>query len=155
VAVLLAVLTAAMFCGTHSMVGNDMAPSLLSGDRMIVNRLAYLGRLPYRGELVLVPLGPRNALLRVIGIGGDTVEISKGTVRVGTAILPEPYRSPVMPEELKRSEGRWRVPGGQVFVLGDNRAHSVDSRRFGPVPVETLGGQAVFRFAPFERRGWL
>lgn len=97
-----------------------MAPSVLPGDRLYVDRAAYRDRHPAGGDLVVVldPEDPRRWLLKRVAL--------------------EPI-----------------VPAGSVYVLGDNRPLSRDSRAFGPVPVGSVVGLVWFRYAPSERRGSL
>lgn len=137
----------------QSVEDDQMSPTLQPGDVVVVNRFAFTGRLPYRGELVVIAEGGVDRILRVIGIGGDTIEIKNGSVLIGGKAATEPYRS--AGSGGKVPAGKWRVPGGDVFLLGDQREGAVDSRRFGCVDIERLRGLAVFRLYPSARRGWL
>ena len=119
-----------------------------------------------RGDIVVFkpPPGFTRAggapfIKRVIGVGGDTVEVKDGEVYVNGTALIEPYLfadapgDPPAPTVATRES--WTVPPGEVFVLGDHRAVSEDSRSFGPVPVSSLIGRAWLRYWPINVFGVL
>jgi signal peptidase I len=93
---------------------------------------------------------------RIIGLGGDKVEIrDDGFVYVNGEKLAEPYINPDA-SELTTSPGdehAWTVPDGDLFVLGDNRAHSLDSRVFGPISLSHVIGRAWLRYWPINTFG--
>jgi signal peptidase I len=132
--------------------GPSMRPTLVSGEWIIVNRLAYLATLPQRGD-VIVFLPPTNAqtddlIKRVVGLPGETVEVRSGAVYIGGELLSEPYvRGTTFPD------GIWRLGSDQLFVLGDNRELSLDSRSFGPIPVSGVVGNALVIIWPPEEWG--
>ncbi|MCY4528804.1 MAG: signal peptidase I, partial [Chloroflexi bacterium] len=114
----------------------------------------YIFHPPVRGEVVVFrsPRDPdRDFVKRVIGLPGETVEIVQGTVYVNGLELVEPY--------LDRKDNTTMAPvdvdQGTVFVLGDNRGSSNDSRSWGPVPAENLIGRAWMRFWPLDHLGVL
>jgi signal peptidase I len=86
---------------------------------------------------------------RIVGLGGETVEIANGQVHVNGRPLAEPWADgPTL------SSGEWSIGRDEVFVLGDNRASgSVDSRSFGPVATQTLQWRVAFRYWPAARFG--
>jgi signal peptidase I len=88
---------------------------------------------------------------RVIGIAGDLVEIRDGSVYLNGTQLHEPYTLGSTPSFSGPQS--WLVPAGTLFVLGDNRANSTDSRSFGPVATDLIVGQITYRCDPPERRG--
>jgi signal peptidase I len=97
---------------------------------------------------------------RVIGIGGDDVEIREdGYVWLNGIRLDEPYVYEVdgepQPTTGSASQRRFVVPDGQLFVMGDHRSNSADSRAFGPIPVDTVVGRAWLRYWPFDVFGIL
>jgi signal peptidase I len=95
---------------------------------------------------------------RVIGIGGDTVEVrGDGFVYVNGTKLAEPYVYEVAgePQPTTATQERWRVPAGELFVMGDHRGSSADSRVFGPIPVGNVIGRAWLRYWPFDTFGVL
>ncbi|MFN8622862.1 MAG: signal peptidase I [Chloroflexota bacterium] len=89
---------------------------------------------------------------RVIGVAGDHIEIHDNAVWVNGAKLDEPYVDPRFPIEAKEWDSI-DVPPGDLIVMGDHRNASVDSRDFGPVPVENVIGRAVLRFWPLDTLG--
>jgi signal peptidase I len=88
---------------------------------------------------------------RVIGLPGETVEIREGRVWVNGQALDEAYLAPVTQQDY----GPLTVPQGHVFVMGDNRNYSNDSRFFGPVPVSQIWGRAWISYWPPQEFGFL
>ena len=96
---------------------------------------------------------PETALIkRVIAVGGETIEIRSNTVYIDDVALDEPY---LRPGSRMEAFGPVTVPDGEVFVMGDNRNQSEDSRRFGAVPVGDVIGRAFVRVWPPSRWGGL
>lgn len=155
----------------------SMRDTLLEGDRVMVNKLAYRFGDPARGEVIVFdsPLQPHDdgeslpaaivrnvaealgistpdtALIkRVIAVAGETIEIRNGRVLIDGVAIDEPYLrdGTRMPDF-----GPVTVPQGEVFVMGDNRNQSEDSRRFGTVPVDDIIGRAFLRVWPPSRWG--
>ena len=92
---------------------------------------------------------------RVIGIGGDTVELKDGKVLVnGTALLEQDYvfqeDGDSQPTDQLIGVGKWVVPDGQLFLMGDHRSNSADSREFGPVDISAVIGRAWLRYWPIN-----
>lgn len=125
--------------------GKSMEPSLQHNDRVIVHRLAYhLGDVE-RGDVVVFKREDgQDYIKRVIGLPGDTIQIYMGYVYLNGEGIAEPYiMSPVIgdkPTEI--------IPPGMVFVMGDNRNDSSDSRVWGPVSMNDLTGKAVLVYWP-------
>ena len=96
---------------------------------------------------------------RVIGVGGDEVQIREGLVFVNGTSLEEPYifadEPGDPPQPTIASQDRWVVPAGELFLMGDHRANSADSRSFGPVPVANIIGRAWLRYWPLNVFGIL
>jgi signal peptidase I len=96
----------------------------------------------------------RPYIKRVIGIGGDTIEINQGKVKVDGNELLEPYVyvEDGTPQETGTPSGteKWVIPDGQLFLMGDHRSNSADSREFGPVDVTTVIGRAWLRYWPVD-----
>jgi len=131
--------------------GISMEPTFYQDNFVIVNKLAYrIGRIE-RGDVVVFPY-PNNPdedyIKRVIGLAGDEVEIQGGKVKVNGAILDEPYIS-----EPPKRDYYIDVPEGELFLMGDNRNDSSDSRSWGTLPVEDVIGKAVFIYWPFPDFG--
>ena len=148
----------------------SMAPTLQPEDRMLTNKLAYDLTNPDRGDLVVfrgVEKGKKERLVkRVVGLPGDVVHVDRGILKVNGDPRNEPYVFKKKPQGDREgrigprkappgvnSFGPMFVPEDHVFVMGDNRAHSHDSRYFGPVPRENLIGEASVRFWPLDRLG--
>lgn len=144
-------LTAAVFQITE-VTDNSMLPSYSDGDRVLASSLAYRNRSPERGDVILFPnqiysaSGEGNVMMkRVIGISGDRVMITGGTVYVNNRQLEEEY---VFTEGISGEMEEIEVPRGKVFVLGDNRAGSTDSRdeTVGLVEVESILGKVIYKW---------
>ena len=97
---------------------------------------------------------------RIIGLGGDTVEIRDGDVFINDTRLSEDYtfgqpEDPAQPTTVPDDEHRWVVPEGELFLMGDHRSNSADSRTFGPVPATQVIGRAWLRYWPIDVFGIL
>ena len=139
------VIAAPFYVGSESMV-----PTLEVWDRVLINKLAYALDKPERGDIVLFrsPDGGEDPLIkRVVGLPGDTILVRHDRLFVNGEPLREPYVNDEF-RELQTPYGPREVPPDHVFVMGDNRGNSQDSRIFGPVPEENLIGEALFRFWP-------
>jgi signal peptidase I len=133
---------------------HSMQPNFYEGEFILVNKLAFKLGDPKRGE-VIVFHNPNNVeedyIKRVIGLPGDVVEIHEQTVYVNGEVFDEPYAiNPFRPGE---NYGPETVPTNQLFVMGDNRGNSSDSRRIGTIPEELVVGQAWLRVWPYDRWG--
>jgi len=161
----------------------SMDPTLKVGDRVLVNKLTYRFHEPGRGDVIVFedPNAPpvhrnpvsafahwvtdglglttspdKDFIKRVIGLPGETVEVKAGKVFInGVALSPEPYLSPILDSGC--CEGRtWHVPQGDLFVMGDNRTDSNDSRgTLGFIPISKVVGRAFVIIWPPSRIHWL
>ena len=135
----------------------SMVPTLLVGDRVFVNKFVYRFWEPERGDIVVfqsVEGEGEDLIKRVIGAPGDRVAIINGVLHVNGEPQEESYVRDGRPLD-SGPNGPTRVPEGEVFVMGDNRANSRDSRFFGPVPVENIEGEAFASFWPPSHVGIL
>jgi signal peptidase I len=127
----------------------SMQPTLYEGNLLVVNKLAYKLGEPKRGDIIVFHYQgtvTEDYIKRVIGLPGDIVEIGGGTVRVNGQAITEPYIA-----ELPGYTGTWKVPEGELFVLGDNRNHSSDSHDWGFVEQEWVVGRAIIVYWPLDR----
>ena len=128
----------------------SMEPNLLPHDRVLVNKFIYRFRTPRPGQIVVLkpPTDPsRNYIKRVVAVSGQRVEIHANHVYVNGRMLPESYLSVA----TAGTYGPVLVPAHEVFVLGDNRGNSEDSRAFGFVPDRNLVGEAILIYWPPQR----
>jgi signal peptidase I len=127
--------------------GQSMEPNLHEAERVIVDLVSFRFRPPRHGEIIVldVPEADSDPLIkRVIGLPGETVEIRQGAVYLNGRKLDEPYLQQITPGDM----GPQIVPEGHVFVLGDNRGNSNDSRYFGVVSFEAILGRAWVSYWP-------
>ena len=157
-AAVIVVLLFTFFFRTVGVEGTSMVPTLEDGDRLIISHLFYQ---PQQGDIVVIvqPDSETPAIIkRVIAVAGQTVDIdfSRGIVMVDGQVLEEPYISE--PTYMKRDvQFPVTVPEGCVFVMGDNRNRSLDSRdsSIGMIDQQSILGKAVFRLFPFQKMGWI
>ena len=126
-------------------------------DRVLANRFIYHFRDPHRGDIVVFTT-PEKAfeacgaggtfVKRIIGLPNDVVTERRGTVFINGKPLDEPY---VPTNERDQRSGRWTVPDGSYFMMGDNRAQSCDSREWGTVPRSDLIGPVFAVYWPPQR----
>jgi signal peptidase I len=136
--------------------GTSMAPLLSDQERIFINKFVYRFEPIHRGDVVVFwyPLDRTKSFIkRVVGLGGETVEIRQGQVYVNGIVVPEPYVPPQY-EDLS-DFGPVPVPKDSYFVMGDHRISSNDSRVFGPVASRYIYGRAVFAYWPVDHFGSL
>jgi signal peptidase I len=125
----------------------SMQPNLKEGDLVLVNRLVYKFFRPERGEVIVFqnPLNPDDVpyIKRIIGLPGDAVRIEGGTVYINGQLLSEPYLN-----TTTQRGGEYIIREGELFVMGDNRNNSSDSRAWGNVAVEQVIGRAEAVYWP-------
>jgi signal peptidase I len=179
-AIVLAVLLRTFVAQAFYIPSGSMVPQLEVGDRVVVSRLSYDLHDPNRGDVVVfdspyptdeddsplpVRVGHRvleavglrqqsteEFIKRVIGLPGETVEGRDGGVFVDGREVVEPY----LPAGTETGEfAPVVVPDDSLFVMGDNRGNSQDSRVFGPIDADTVVGRAVVRVWPLDRAAFL
>ena len=150
----LGALIAAFFVRTPQVSGLSMEPHISSGEYVLINTLAYRFGSPQHGDIVAFRhegVTPEIYIKRVIAVPGDSVRIDRGIVYVNNAALNEPY----VRFEDKLSFTEITIPQHSVYVLGDNRANSEDSRIFGAVSDDALMGRALAGIWPLAAIGAL
>jgi len=151
-AVVIALLIHVFLAQATRVYGQSMEPNLHTNERLVVEKLSYRFHGPRRGDIVVLhdPTGGPDLLIkRVMGLPGERVTVADGRVYIDGVLLEEPYLS-----QPTLGQGRsWLVPPLSVFVMGDNRGASRDSRIFGPVPMDQILGRAAFRYWPLDGVG--
>jgi signal peptidase I len=137
----------------------SMEPTLNVGDRVFVNKLSYRAHDVNRGDLVVFERPPHEAasgikdlIKRVIALEGDTISGQDGKVVVNGRVLEEPY---LVDGTVTADLERQTVPDDHVFVMGDNRTNSTDSRSFGAIDEDLIIGRAFIRVWPPSDLSWL
>jgi signal peptidase I len=162
VAIILAILIRALFVQAFKIPSGSMEPTLLVGDHILVNKLIYGIRIPFtkarwpiirnprRGD-VIVFVYPKDRtkdfIKRVVGVGGDTVEIRNKKVYINGKEVADKHAHfrDIRVEQGRRDNfGPVKVPEDHLFMMGDNRDYSMDSRFWGFVPSEDVKGEAFF-----------
>jgi signal peptidase I len=125
----------------------SMEPTLYAGNFVVVNKLAYRFADPSRGDIIVFryPLNPEQVpyIKRVIGLPGDHLQVREGEVQINGVRIAEPYL-----DSSTRQGGKWIVPPDSLFVMGDNRNNSSDSRSWGFVPIDNVIGKALVVYWP-------
>jgi len=132
--------------------GQSMEPSFENGDYLIIDEISYRFQTPQRGEVVVFkyPHDPSQRYIkRIIGLPGEIIEIKEGQVIINGEVLDE--ASYLSGESFTPDFGFTKITlaENEYFVLGDNRLHSSDSRRWGPLPKEDIIGRVFIRAWPF------
>lgn len=128
--------------------GQSMEPSLHTAQRLMIEKISHRFHLPHRGDIVVINVDASELPLikRVIGLPGETIQIKDNRVYIDGRALIEPYLDDVYQQDF----GPLTVPPGQIFVLGDNRAASNDSRYFGPINADQIIGRAWLSYWPVQ-----
>jgi signal peptidase I len=169
-AIAIALFTRLVLVQAYHIPSGSMIPTLEDGDRVVVNRLSYrLGEIE-RGQVVVFAkpqgtAGENDLIKRVIGLPGETIQFVDNEVYVDGFRVDEPYLA-----QQDSTRPRLTIPGcgqpdpasdlceipeGHVFVMGDNRLGSSDSRVFGPIETESIVGRAFMRVWPLNNLGQL
>ncbi|HEU5265252.1 MAG TPA: signal peptidase I [Jatrophihabitans sp.] len=155
----------AFVVGHYYIPSASMEPTLhgcpgCNDDHVAVDKVSYRAHGPRPGDIVVFDrppgdISPEHELIkRVIAVGGDTVALRSGQVYVDGRILVEPYvnkKCGPRPTRPLTAVAQWRIPHGDVFVLGDNRCNSHDSRAFGPIRNSSIVGRAFAIIWPLNR----
>ena len=152
-AVIIALFINLFLAQATQVLGQSMEPTLHSSQRVVIEKVSYRLHGPRRGDIVVIDSSDQSEMLikRVVGLPGETIEIKNGRVFIGGELLEEPWT-------LRQGGGHFgprTIPPLHVFVLGDNRGASNDSRNFGPVPIDDIVGQAWLSYWPPEEVGFV
>lgn len=136
-----------------------MEPTFQSGDYILTSRVTYKMRAPERGDVVVFK-SPKNPdieyIKRIIGLPGDKLLFENGNILINGKLLQENYiaaQTNLWEGGYVKEGAELTIPDGDIFVMGDNRPRSSDSREFGPVAEETIIGQVFFRYFPSDKVG--
>jgi len=146
--------------GTYYIPSQSMEPTLMVGDRILVNKLAYHLHDIHRGDIVVFGRPPgetaatdiKDLVKRVVGLPGETISSApNGQVLVNGRPISEPWLTANARANPGPAIVRQTIPPGEYFVMGDNRGDSEDSRFFGPIPGSIVVGHVVLRFWPLSQ----
>lgn len=180
IALVIAIYTQAFVVKAYEIPSESMEPTLMVGDRILVDRASYHFRAPRRGEVIVFRFNPNdtanwtqgsNGFIRCLDLLAEMLNLAHqdslpfikrvvglpgDTVEVrmgGTVYINGEQLEENYQVILGGPEGKWEVPPGTVMVMGDNRSNSNDSRRWGYVPYQAIIGRAVFIWWPLSRWG--
>ncbi|MBM7646822.1 signal peptidase I [Scopulibacillus daqui] len=164
IAVAIASLVRGFLFTNYLVEGKSMMPNLQDGNRLIVNKIDYKMSKPHRFDVIIFhATKTEDYVKRVIGLPGDKIAYKNDTLYVNEKPVPEPYLKEKKDElaagqltedfTLKGYTGVTTVPKGKLWVMGDNRQDSVDSRRFGFIDMNQVVGKAVLRYWPLSEFG--
>jgi len=171
VAVLVALLLRTFVVATYSIPSGSMEPTLQIGDRIVVDKLSYHLHGIGRGDIVVFSTPPTencagppvsDLVKRVIALPGEIIALEDGRVLINGRLYPEPFLPPNLRNDTYPGPSTapyalhhaYRVPAGDVYVMGDNRPDSCDSRYWGPIRQSTIVGKVDLRIWPLSRIGF-
>ena len=135
---------------------SSMEPTLMISDRVLVNRFIYRFTAPKAGDIVVFQSpqeGNLDLIKRVVAVAGQTADIRDGKVFVDGQQRVEPFVNQAYPDDYT-ADATVTVPAGTVYVMGDNRANSKDSRYIGPQRVSDILGKTFAIYWPLGRLRW-
>jgi len=153
-AVVIALIINLFLAQATQVLGQSMEPNLHTAQRVVVEKVTYrFCHGPQRGDVVVIDLPNQADMLikRVVGLPGETIEVRGGEVYIEGEPLEEFW-------EIRPGGGNYgpkTIPPLHVFIMGDNRGASNDSRNFGPVNIEYIVGHAWFSYWPTEYVGFV
>lgn len=145
----------------HEIKGSSMEPNFHDKEYILTDKISYRLHTPVRGDVVIFKalVNPDvDYIKRVIGISGDKVKVQNGAVFINGEKLKEDYlKDPtfLFPGSFMTDGVEITVPPENLFVMGDNRSHSSDSRQFGPIALKSVVGRAFLRYWPINSFGVL
>ena len=131
--------------------GDSMAPALRQGDYVLMLAFRNPVHKPRRGDIVVAAMAERSRVKRVVGLPRERLVFTEGRLLVDGDHLPEPYLRG-LPPYLGVDTCEFSLGADDYFLMGDNRAHSTDSRQLGPVPRSAVAGTVACRVWPPRRR---
>lgn len=148
---------------SYRIPSGSMEDTIMTGDQVFAEKISYYLGEPEPGDIVTFddPEVPSRTLIkRVIATAGQTIDLVDGSVYVDGQVLDEPYTDGKPTYPLESVTGAqivypYTVPAGEIWVMGDNRTNSSDSRYFGSIPVSSVSAKAVFRYWPLDSIGVL
>lgn len=154
-AVVMAIIIEKFIFGITVVQGMSMSPTLQNDDKLFVNKIVYFLKKPHIGDIIIFhpPIKERERemfIKRVVAVEGDTFTIKENTVYINGEKIYEPYVNREAYDKKTYNITEGVVPKGMVFVMGDNRNDSNDSRCFGFVPVKNIRGKANIRVWPLN-----
>ncbi len=156
---LLSVLLTQFVIQRNTVKGPSMLPTLHDGDELFVEKVSrYFGAIDRFDIITIDTKGldhePNRVIKRVVGLPGETVEITEGHVYINGEMLDEYYLAENITTRVYNPQyAKVTLGDGEYYCLGDNRNNSNDSRAFGPVPQNNILGNLLFRFYPFDSFG--
>lgn len=164
VAALLVILIRTFIMTPYMIPTASMYDTIEEGDYILTEKVTYMSSSPQQGDIVTfydptdTSSSPRVLIKRVIATEGQTVDIQDGIVYVDGEALSEDYTLGTTKQLTTAAEGvsityPYTVPEGHIWVMGDNRENSLDSRYFGSISLDSINGKAFFRYYPFNRFG--
>lgn len=155
-AIILFLVIKTFFLESRFVPSPSMVPTIQVHDRFLLNKTAYWFKTPERYQIVIFKPPARagakdDFVKRIIGLPGETIKVYKGVVYINEKPLDEPY---ITPDRASVGEfSSFIIPDDHVFVMGDNRNNSQDSRYWGSLPIDNIKGEAWWRFWPVNRIG--
>lgn len=152
IALVVAFLIRSFVVQVYKVEGESMEPTLKTEERLLVNKFVYYFRDPRAGEVIVLqdPGKPQRELIkRVVAVAGEKVEVRKGVLYVNDEPIVEDYKNTAFVSHAE--SGPVTIPAGHLFVMGDNRGRSFDSRAIGPIALDKVDGKAFLLFWPLNR----
>jgi signal peptidase I len=167
-AVVVAIVLRTFVVGTYLIPSGSMEPTLMINDRIMVDKLSYHLHGVDRGDVVVFSTPPAencggapvaDLVKRVIGLPGETIALSRGQVYINGKLLAQPWLTAQAQQATVPGPSRapyalehpYKIPAGEVYVMGDNRTVSCDSRYWGPILESSIVGKVDFRIWPVSR----
>ncbi|MYL51192.1 signal peptidase I [Halobacillus litoralis] len=162
-ALLLAFVFRSYLFASYIVDGESMEPTLYDGNLLMVNKAVYDWQDIGRQQVIVFHANEEEDYVkRVIGVSGDEIAVRDDQLYINGKRVDESYLDPLRPNDglpftedftLEEVTGHQKVPEGHLFVMGDNRRDSLDSRYFGFVPADTVVGKVDVRYWPMNQLG--